>query len=60
MAYALARTVKPCLARDPARDTLMHAIEQVAMPDLRAHWTPNGGVFTRLKKAQLWRVLSVE
>ena len=60
VAYALARTTKPCMAREGHRDPLMQAIEQEVMPDIRAHWAPNGAFFGRLKKAQLLRILATD
>lgn len=58
VAWALARTTLPCLARNAQRDSLMYAIEAEIMPDIRAHWTPNAAFFDRLKKAWLLGILN--
>ncbi|WP_299155073.1 ParB N-terminal domain-containing protein [uncultured Tateyamaria sp.] len=61
VAYATAAsTTQPCFARHPERDGLMHAFEQEIMPDIRAHWAPNGALFNRFKKAWLLNILSKE
>ena len=56
--FALSQTLEPALAANPKRESLMAAIEAEAMPDLRAHWTPNAGFFDRLKKPQLIGILN--
>ncbi|MCO6385362.1 ParB/RepB/Spo0J family partition protein [Oceanicola sp. 502str15] len=60
VAYATAATTQSCFARDPQRDSLMHAFESEVMPDLRAHWTPNAALFSRFKKAWLLKILGEE
>jgi len=60
VAYALGLTIKPCATRHSQMDNLMHHIEPQVMPDVRAIWTPNAAFFTRLKKADLLRLLSVD
>ena len=57
VAYATASTTQSCFARDPQRDSLMHAFEIEIMPDIRAHWTPNAALFNRFKKAWLLKIL---
>ncbi|KGL00260.1 ParB/RepB/Spo0J family partition protein [Thalassobacter sp. 16PALIMAR09] len=57
VAYATASTTQSCFARDPRRDSLMHAFEIEIMPDIRAYWTPNAALFNRFKKAWLLKIL---
>jgi ParB family chromosome partitioning protein len=57
VAYATASTTQSCFARDPRRDSLMHAFEIEIMPDIRALWTPNAALFNRFKKAWLLKIL---
>jgi len=57
VAFATASTTQSCFARDPRRDSLMHAFEIEVMPDIRAHWTPNAALWGRFKKAWLLKIL---
>ena len=59
VAYATALTVKSNFASCETRDSLMNAVEAEALPDLRAHWTPNAAFFGRIQgKPKLLRIIS--
>lgn len=58
VAFAAALTTRPSMARNRNADSIMHDFEIEIMPDVRAHWRPNGTFFKRLKKQNLLDVLN--
>jgi len=58
VAFTVAKTVRPCFARNERSDALMAGIEAEVMPNIRDYWAPNAAFFMRLKKAQLLKIIS--
>ena len=56
VAWAVSRTLEP-VAGDAVRPGARAVVEATVLPDIRALWTPDADVFSRLAKPDLLRIL---
>lgn len=59
LAFAVAQTLKPCLA-EPRLNPLRRQIEAEALPNIRDVWTPDAAYFGRLTKPALLAILNID